>query len=167
MNKPVQTITKQDKLFFAEIAAIIKESRGTAYKAVYTIMVQTNWNIGKRIIEHEQKGKIRAEYGDYLIVNLSRYLTGILGKGFSEANLKNFRQFYLKFPGGIQFASRRLANLENLSWSHWCVLMRLDDKAERDYYIQETNEQNWKVKTLERNIRSGYYRRLLSTQKNP
>jgi len=165
MNKSVQTITKQDKLFFAEIAAIINESRGTAYKTVYTIMVQTNWHIGKRIVEHEQKGKSRAEYGDYLIVNLSRYLTGTLGKGFSEANIRNFRQFYLTFPDGIQFARHRLANLENLSWSHWCVLMRLDDNTERNYYIQESSGQNWSVKTLERNIRSGYYRRLLSTQK--
>ena len=69
------------------------------------MMVQTNWQIGKRIVEQEQKGKSRADYGDYLIVNLSRYLTDTLGKGFSEANIRNFRQFYLSFPGGIQFAS--------------------------------------------------------------
>ena len=92
-------------------------------------------------------------------------LTDILGKGFSEANIRNFRQFYLTFPNGIQFARHRLANLENLSWSHWCALMRIDDNSELIYYLHETTEQNWKVKTLERNIRSGYYRRLLSTQK--
>ena len=111
------------------------------------------------------RGKNRADYGDYLIVNLSRYLTDILGKGFSEANIKNFRQFYLAFPDGIEFARHRLANPENLSWSHWCAIMRIEDDAERTYYILETSEQNWNVKLLERNIRSGYYRRLLSTQK--
>ncbi|MCL2093574.1 MAG: PDDEXK nuclease domain-containing protein [Treponema sp.] len=159
------TVTKQDKVFFAEIAAILQEARLTAYKTVNTILVQTNWHIGKRIVEQEQKGKSRADYGDYLIVNLSRYLTGTLGKGFSEANLRNFRQFYLCFPKGLQFARRRLANPENLSWSHWCAIMRIEDDTERTYYITETSEQNWNVKLLERNIRSGYYRRLLSSPK--
>ncbi|MDR1803990.1 MAG: DUF1016 N-terminal domain-containing protein [Treponema sp.] len=128
------TLTKQDKQFFADIAAILHKARETTYKAVNTMMVQTNWQIGKRIVEQEQKGKSRADYGDYIIVNLSRYLTDTLGKGFSEANIRNFRQFYLGFPDGLQFARHRLANLENLSWSHWCALMRLDDDVERDYY---------------------------------
>ena len=158
------TVAKQDKLFFAEIAAILLEARQTAYKTVNTVLIQANWQIGKRIVEQEQKGKSRADYGDYLIVNLSRYLTDTLGKGFSEANIKNFRQFYLCFPNGLQFATRRVANPENLSWSHWRLLMRIDNDVERDYYITETSGQNWNVKTLERNIRSGYYRRLLSTQ---
>ena len=131
------TTTKQDKIFFTEIAAILHKARETAYKTVNTMMIQTNWQIGKRIVEQEQKGKSRADYGDYLIVNLSRYLTDTLGKGFSEANIRNFRQFYLIFPDGIQFATRRVANLENLSWSHWRLLMRLDDNAEREYYITD------------------------------
>jgi predicted nuclease of restriction endonuclease-like (RecB) superfamily len=185
-NKTSLSVNKQDKQFFAEIAAIIIEARKTAYKAVNTTMIQTNWFIGKRIIENEQKGKIRADYGEFIIVNLSRYLTDILGRGFSEANLRNFRQFYLTFPKGIemalnefdsrklanskkstnksQFASSKLANLGNISWTHWCALMRIDDEAEQCFYINETIEQNWDVKFLERNIRSGYYRRLLSTQ---
>ncbi|MCL2833200.1 MAG: DUF1016 N-terminal domain-containing protein [Treponema sp.] len=83
-------IARQDKQFFIEIAEILSEARETAYKTVNTVMVKTNWQIGKRIVEHEQKGKSRAGYGDYLIVGLSRYLTDILGKGFSEANIKNF-----------------------------------------------------------------------------
>ena len=79
-------VSKQDKQFFAEIAEILHKARGTAYKAVNTVMIQANWQTGKRIVEYEQKGKKRADYGDYLVVNLSRYLTDILGKGFSEAN---------------------------------------------------------------------------------
>jgi hypothetical protein len=158
------TIIKQDKTFFAEIAEFLQKARQTAYKAVNTVMVQTNWQIGKRIVEQEQKGKSRADYGDYLIVNLSRYLTGTFGEGFSEANLWNFRKFYLTFPNGAEFSTRRV---ENLTWSHWRLIMRLDDDAERNYYIQETSDQSWSVKNLERNIRTGYYRRLLSSEKKP
>jgi len=164
-NENNQIVTRQDKLFFVEIADILQKARSTAYKAVNTVMVNTNWLIGKRIVEQEQKGKIRAGYGEYLIVNLSRFLTGTFGSGFSEANLKNFRQFYLSFPNGFEFATRRVANPENVSWSHWRLIMRIDDEDERSYYISESGLQNWNVKTLERNIRSGYYRRLLSTQK--
>jgi len=123
------TVAKQDKIFFAEIAAILQEARQTAYKTVNSILVQTNWRIGKRIVEQEQKGKSRADYGDCLIVNLSRYLTDTLGKGFSEANIRNFRQFYLCFPNGVQFATQRVANPENISWSHWCAIMRIENDA--------------------------------------
>ena len=119
-------ITRQDKQFFAEIAGILHKARETTYRTVNTVMVQTNWQIGKRIVEHEQNGKSRADYGDYIIVNLSRYLTDILGKGFTEANLWNFRQFYLSFPNGLQFSRRRLENPENLSWSHWRTIMRIE-----------------------------------------
>ena len=78
-------------------------------------MVKTYWQIGKRIVEQEQQGKARAEYGEYLIVNLSRYLTDCFGKGFSVANLWNFKQFYLIFSDFEQFSTQRV---ENLSWSH-------------------------------------------------
>ncbi|MCL2608746.1 MAG: PDDEXK nuclease domain-containing protein [Treponema sp.] len=159
------TRAKQDKQFFTEISVLLNTARETSYRAVNTVMVQTNWQIGKRIVEHEQKGQSRADYGEYLIVKLSRYLTDMLGRGFSEANIRNFRQFYLSFPNGLEFASSDLANLENLTWSHWCVIMRIENTAEKNYYITESSEQNWQVKILERNIRSGYYRRLLSTQK--
>jgi len=156
-------VSKQDKQFFAEIAGLLNKARETAYKSVNTIMIQTNWQIGRRIVEYEQKGKNRADYGDYLIVNLSRYLTDILGKGFSEANLLNFRQFYLAFPEFSQFPTHRVGNL---SWSHFRLIMRIENKKERNYYIKETHEQNWSVRVLERNIKSGYYRRLLSSQKD-
>jgi hypothetical protein len=127
MNK----IDKSDNIFFSEIAKLLQEARQIAYKSVNTVMIQTNWQIGKRIVEREQKGKSRADYGDYLIVNLSRYLAGTLGEGFSEANLWNFRKFYLTFPNGIEFSTHRV---ENLTWSHWRLIMRLDDGAERDCY---------------------------------
>ena len=153
-------IAKQDAKFFSDIAELLTAARSNAYRVVNSVMVETYWNIGHRIVEREQQGKERADYGEYLIVSLSKYLTDIFGKGFSEANLKNIRQFYLTFP---EFATRRVANL---SWSHLTRIMRLDNKKERDYYIQEAASENWSVITLERNIKSGYYRRLLSSRKS-
>ena len=108
-------ILKQDKLFFAEIAAVLHKARETSYKAANTIMVQTNWQISKHIVEREQRGKCRANYGDCLIINLSHYLTDTFGKGFSETNIRNFRRFYINFPGWFQFATHRVVNFENLS----------------------------------------------------
>ncbi|MDF1684841.1 MAG: PDDEXK nuclease domain-containing protein [Legionellaceae bacterium] len=113
------------------------------------------------MVEQEQQGKARADYGEYLIVNLSRYLTDSFGKGFSVANLKNIRQFYQTFPVLEALATQCVANL---SWSHLRLIMRLESKEERNYYLQEASQQNWSVRLLERNMRSGYYQRLLSSQ---
>ncbi len=155
---------KIEQQFFADIRDLLRVGRETAYRSVNTVMVKTYWQIGKRIVEQEQQGKTRAEYGEYLIVNLSRYLTDCFGKGFSVANLWNFKQFYLIFSDFEQFSTQRV---ENLSWSHFRLIMRLDNEKERHYYIQEASSQNWSVRLLERNIKSGYYRRLLSSQSKP
>ncbi len=121
-------------------------------------MVETYWRIGQRIVKEEQKGNNRAEYGDYLIVNLSKYLTDTFGKGFSEANLWNIRKFYLTFP---QFSTQCVGNL---SWTNIRTIMRIDNPEEREYYLKEAATENWSARVLERNIKSGYYHRLLSTQ---
>ena len=147
--------------FYSEISELLKQSRNVAYKAVNTIMVQTYWQIGKRIVEQEQLGQNRANYGDYLITNLSRHLSDTIGKGFSEANLWNIRQFYFVFPDFDQFSTHCV---ENLTWTNIRLIMRLDNKTEREYYIKEASEQNWSSRLLERHIKTGYYRRLLSTQ---
>jgi hypothetical protein len=119
---------------------LLRGARASAKRAVDTVMVSTYWQVGRRIVEQEQQGKDRAGYGDYLIVNLSRYLGESFGGGFSEANLKNMRQFYLTFPEFPQFPRHCLANL---SWSNAVLIMRLDDKKEREYYLLESAEQNW------------------------
>ncbi|MDR0868039.1 MAG: PDDEXK nuclease domain-containing protein [Planctomycetota bacterium] len=177
---------KPETQFFAGVAELLQAARNNAYRAVNTVMVETYWQIGKRIVEEEQNGNDRANYGDYLVTNLSRYLTDTFGKGFSEANIRNFRRFFQVFPDFGQFATRRVANLSspefvthrvanlsspelptrrlgNLAWSHLTRIMRLEDPKERDYYLQETAEQNWTVAVLERHIKTGYYRRLLSS----
>jgi len=151
----------EEKRFFAEVTRLLQEGRAKTYAAVNFVMVETYWHIGKRIVEQEQNGKERADYGDYLIVNLSRYLTDIFGKGFSVANLWNFRQFYLTFPVFDEFSTHCVGNL---AWTHIRLIMRLDSAAERNYYLKEASEQSWSSRVLERNIQSGYYRRLLSTQ---
>ncbi|EIP97547.1 hypothetical protein OpiT1DRAFT_01990 [Opitutaceae bacterium TAV1] len=156
----MKTPAAQDS-FFSEISGLLQKARTTAYKAVNTAMVETYWQIGKRIVEQEQNGKHRADYGDRLIVNLSRYLTDVFGKGFSEANLWNFRQFYRIFPDEAEFSTHCV---RNLTWTHWRSIIRLEDKKERDYYIKETSEQGWSSRVLERNIKSGWFRRLLSSQ---
>lgn len=143
---------------YSDIAELLNVARVKAYHAVNSIMVETYWKIGQRIVEEEQGGSSRAEYGTKLIENLSKYLTDTFGKGFSEANLKNMRQFYLVYP---KFDRQRLANL---SWSNVARIIRIDNPEERNYYLTEAASQNWSYRQLERNIKSGYYHRLLSTQ---
>ena len=161
MSKPKDLTPPREQQFFADIARILQTGRATAYRAVNAAMVETYWRMGQRIVEEEQQGRERADYGAALIVNLSRYLGESFGKGFSVANLRNFRQFFLTFPDIGQFATHRVANV---AWSHIRLIMRLDDEKERLYYLEETASQNWSVRTLERNIQTGYYRRLLSSQ---
>ena len=143
---------------YGDIAELLNVARAKAYHAVNSIMVETYWKIGQRIVEEEQGGSSRAEYGTKLIENLSKYLTDTFGKGFSEANLKNMRQFYLTCP---EFDTQCVANL---SWTNIRTIIRISDKNERDYYLKESAAENWTSRQLERNIKSGYYHRLLSTQ---
>ena len=114
-KKPINTdISKNEKEFYTEISELLLKARNAACKTVNTIMVQTYWQIGKRIVEQEQQGKNRADYGDYLITKLSRHLSDSFGKGFSEANLKNMRQFFNVFPDFAQFATHCVANFSRL-----------------------------------------------------
>lgn len=145
---------------YNDIAELLNMARSRAYHSVNSIMVETYWRIGQRIVEEEQGGSSRAEYGSKLIENLSKYLTETFGKGFSEANLKNMRQFYIAYP---EFDRQCLANL---SWSNITRILRIDDSNERNYYLTEATTQNWSYRQLERNIKSGYYKRLLSTQED-
>jgi predicted nuclease of restriction endonuclease-like (RecB) superfamily len=156
-------ISEREKLFFVDISQILSEGRSKVHNAVNFTMVETYWNIGKRIVEQEQQGKERANYGDQLLVNLSRYLSDTFGKGFSYANLKNFRQFYLTWPND----EIRYTLCSELSWSHIRLIMRLDTENAREYYLNESREQGWSVRVLERNIRTSYFERLLSSQKSP
>ncbi|MCL1996029.1 MAG: DUF1016 N-terminal domain-containing protein [Defluviitaleaceae bacterium] len=148
--------------FYDDIINLLRQGREKALTAVNSAMVETYWRIGKRIVEEEQSGNERAKYGEYLLTNLARHLTDTLGKGFSYGNLRNFRQFYLVFP------SEEICYTvcSKLSWSHLRLIMRLDSAEARNYYIEESHLQNWTVRVLERNIKTGYYERLLSAPQN-
>ena len=160
-DKQDNAFSESEERFFADISQILSEGRNKALVAVNFAMAETYWNIGKRIVEQEQQGNKRANYGDRLLVNLSRHLIGTFGRGFSVANLWNFRQFFLTWPKDeILYTLCR-----ELSWSHIRLVMRLDNENARNYYLNEAREQGWSVRVLERNIRSGYLERLLSPQK--
>ncbi|HED07745.1 MAG TPA: DUF1016 family protein [Ignavibacteria bacterium] len=148
-----------DKSFYNDIRTILQKARNKAYSTVNTAMVEAYWNIGKRIVEEEQKGKERADYGTHLIKNLSVELQEDFGKGFSVANLKNFRQFYLTFKDN----KKSYTLCSRLSWSHIRLIMRMDNLKMREYYLKEAKSQEWSVRQLQRNINSHYYERLLSS----
>lgn len=143
--------------FIDDIRALINEARTQVVHTVNTVMVATYWEIGRRIVEEEQNGKERAEYGKYLIKNLAEALTADFGKGFGETNLKYFRQFYQTFP--IRHTLR-----DGLSWSHYRLLMRVENEETRTFYLNEAIECAWSVRQLERQISSFYYQRLLASQ---
>ena len=147
--------------FYDDVRQILLSARSKAYRAVNTAMVEAYWLIGKRIVEEEQNGKSRAEYGKRLLENLSKSLSNDFGKGFSYANLRNFRQFYLTYPD--QEICYTVCS--KLSWSHNRLIMRIDNEQARTYYLTESKAENWSVRQLQRNINSHYYERLLSSPK--
>lgn len=146
--------------FHADIKAILEQARSKARSAVNSAMVEAYWLIGQRIVQEEQQGRHKAQYGTRLMQELSIALTADFGKGFSYANLYNFRQFYRVFPDQqILYTLCR-----ELSWSHLRLIIRADSQKAIEYYCKEAREQNWTVRQLERNIRSKDYQRLLSSQ---
>lgn len=146
--------------FFNEIKAILATARQNTYSAVNTVMVESYWLIGKRIVEQEQHGEDRAVYGEGILKELSKALTTEFGKGFSYSNLYNFRQFYLTYTDYQIFYTL----CRKLTWSHNRLIMRVESESARLYYLNEVAEQGWSVRTLERNINSSYYHRLLSSK---
>lgn len=139
------------------IATQIEQARGQLRQAVNSIMVQSYWEIGRLIVEDEQQGESRAEYGKQQLQQLSQQLTERLGKGFDITNLRKMRTFYQAFP--IRDALR----LE-LSWTHYRTLLRIDNPQARDWYLHEAITQSWSARALERQIGTLYYERLLASQ---
>lgn len=141
--------------FFREIKDIVHKARGKAYAAINSAMVEAYWQIGRRIVEEEQQGKERADYGTQLLKILSKELTREFGKGFSSGSLYYYRQFYNTFPEIFATPWRIL------SWSHYKRLMQVSNPEARAWYLKEASEQMWSYRILDRNISSQYYERLL------
>ena len=160
-NDVMSNFTKTDDIM-NDMRKIIEGSQKTAHQAVNTILVQRNWLIGYRIASEELNGEDRADYGAEVIKKLSFELTKEFGKGYTKSNLYSFYSFYKTYPQIFQTVSGKSAIL--LSWSHYNVLLQVKDKIARDWYEKEAYEQTWSVRTLQRNISSQYYYRMLQTQ---
>ena len=144
-----------DKKFLEDVKTIINKGRSLAYAAIDSTMISTYWNIGRRIVEEEQKGSNRAAYGTKLLERLSEELTHEYGSGFSKRYLAYFRKFYLTIPD----ISILQTHLQNLRWSHIIEILRVDDEVARRWYLEIASEQVWSIKALKRNISTQYYER--------
>lgn len=158
MSDDIAKQSSSDTLYSA-VCQILTSARTTAYKAVNFAMVQAYWQIGHLIVEDEQQGNRRAEYGKKALAELGEKLTEEFGKGFDATNLRNMRQFYLMFPKCD--ALRR-----ELSWTHYRLLLRVENEAARNWYMNEAVSENWSSRQLERQIPVLYYDRMLHSS-NP
>ena len=182
----------KDNMLVNDLRSIVSKARSKAFAAVNYSLVERNWRIGQRIVEQEQNGASRAEYGKHVIEVASAALTKEFGKGFSETNIMNFKKFYLKFkeltiPQTLseEFKKQKHQTLSDessllpqkgqtqsaqfelrlLPWSHYERLIRVEDKKAREWYAKEAFEQGWSFRTLNRNINTLYYERLLMSKK--
>jgi len=171
-NKPSNT------KFFSQIVELLQSARKKVVQTVNQTMVTTYFEIGRKIVEEEQGGKKRADYGKKVIKELSKVLTDEFGKGFSERNIEQMRQFYLVYSkpqtlsADFKIAQTLSAESEdaisetlsrnfNLSWSHYLKLMRIDDENERKFYEIEAYKNNWSVRELQRQFDTALYTRLV------
>ena len=192
MKEPGKKYNDEDNILVNDLRSIVSKARSKAFAAVNYSLVERNWRIGQRIVEQEQNGASRAEYGKHVIEVASAALTKEFGKGFSETNIMNFKKFYLKFkeltiPQTLseEFKKQKHQTLSDessllpqkgqtqstqselrlLPWSHYERLIRVEDKKAREWYAKEVFEQGWSFRTLNRNINTLYYERLLMSKK--
>lgn len=195
MKEPEKKYNDEDNMLVNDLRSIVSKARSKAFAAVNYSLVERNWRIGQRIVEQEQNGASRAEYGKHVIEVASAALTEEFGKGFSYTNIANYKRFYLTFsdlqilqtlseefnnpiqqtlpakssvPYKEDKAKSAQSELRLLPWSHYERLIRVEDKKAREWYAKEAFEQGWSFRTLNRNINTLYYERLLmSTKKQP
>ena len=153
MNK-IERNTQND--FYNRVVTLLKEARKSVVQTVNKTMVYTYFEIGRMIVEEEQKGEERAEYGKRIIKELSKRLISEFGKGFSQRNLEQMRQFYLTYS-----KTQTLSAEFNLSWSHYLKLMRIENEDERKFYEKEAYINNWSLRELQRQFDSALYERLV------
>jgi len=157
IHKAKATLAEGMAPLLGRLRQLIAESRQQVLRAVDVVQVQTYWHVGQHIVEFEQGGALRAEYGRGLLVQLGQALSAEFGRGFDATNLRHMRGFYLAFP--IRDAVRR-----ELSWTHYRLLLRVDSPEARQWYVNEAATQNWSTRALERQIGSLYYDGLLLSQ---
>ena len=192
MKQPRKKYNDEDNMLVNDLRSIVSKARSKAFAAVNYSLVERNWRIGQRIVEQEQNGASRAEYGKHVIEVASAALTEEFGKGFSYTNIANYKRFYLTFnnlqilqtvseefnnpiqqtlpakssaPHKEDKAESTQSELRLLPWSHYERLIRVEDKKAREWYAKEAFEQGWSFRTLNRNINTLYYERLLMSKK--
>lgn len=159
MNEIINSNDNYDKLI-SSIEEIVYNAKSKVAKSINNAMVEAYWNIGKYIIEYEQNGNIKAEYGKKLLLRLSKDLTIRLGKGYSRSNLYNMRKLYELYPIFQPLAGK-------LSWTNLCEILTINDELERNFYITEASNQNWSKRMLQRQMESGLFLKLaVSKDKN-
>jgi len=152
----MNNISKNYSNLILDIGSLISNSKDKVYKVVNTILVETYWNIGRYIVEYEQKGEERAEYGKKLLKKLSKDLTKEFWKGFSERNIDRMRQFYVFYPE-LWISPSVMAKL---TWTHIVRLLTVKNDNEREFYMTESVNSNWSVRELNRQINSSLYERV-------
>jgi predicted nuclease of restriction endonuclease-like (RecB) superfamily len=145
--------TPEFELSYARVRAVLEEARRHVHRAINSIMVQAYWEIGRTIVEEEQRGQTRAEYGKQLIMDLSKRLTADFGKGFDRSNLFHMKAYYVAFPKVD--ALRR-----ELSWTHYRTLLKVEKADARSFYEQEAVTANWSTRELDRQVYSLLFERL-------
>jgi predicted nuclease of restriction endonuclease-like (RecB) superfamily len=135
------------------IGNLLQTARQNVYYQINEVLVKTYWSIGKHVVDFEQKGEARATYGTGLLKQLAEDLTSQFGRGFSERNIEQMRNFYQLFPIPQTLSAK-------LSWSHYCLLLRIDEPLSRDFYHIETEKEGWSVRELRRQINSALFERL-------
>lgn len=148
---------------YSRASSVIEQARETAYRQINEALVKRNWELGKLIAEEELNGQDRAIYGASIIKGLSKRLTATYGKGFTKTNLYSFTNFYQMFPKIFHTACGKSPIL--LSWSHYRTLIQELNADARNWYEREAMQQNWGVRTLQRNVSSQYYYRIVASQR--
>lgn len=192
MKEPGKKYNDEDNMLVNDLRSIVSKARSKAFAAVNYSLVERNWRIGQRIVEEEQNGASRAEYGKHVIEVASAALTKEFGKGFSYTNIANYKRFYLTFSDlqilqtvSEEFKKQKHQTLSDessllpqkgqtppaqfelrfLPWSHYERLIRVEDKKAREWYAKEAFNEGWSYRTLNRNINTLYYERLLMSKK--
>lgn len=155
MNEILES--KKYETLVTNIENAVANAKDNIATNVNQVMVQTYWSIGRYIVEYEQAGSVKAEYGKQLLRQLSKDLTLRLGRGYSHSNLSNMRKFYNYYPTFQTLSGK-------LSWSHICEIIRLDDPLERGFYQKQTENEKWSVRTLQRQIKSSLFLRLAASK---
>jgi len=155
---PVATVNLDGLL--DQLRTLIVQARQQALRAVDVVQVRTCWEMGRHIVEFEQGGADRAQYGAKVLPRLAERLTAEFGKGFDASNLRYMRLFYQAFPNCD-------ALRHELSWTHYRLLLRVEDRWAREWYMAEAATQNWGTRALERQIGTLYYERLLASRDRP